>query len=76
MNWLNEVTSAITGTLTAIGNAIFNFLKTGFTTLFFDTNAEGVQQVSDFAKFGFVIMGISLGLGLTYWIVNFVRKRR
>lgn len=75
MSWITDITNAITGSLTSIGNAIFEFLKSGFTTLFLDTSG-GSTTVSTFGIFLFVIMGVSLALGLCYFIVNMVRKHR
>ena len=77
MSWINDLVSAITGALTGIGNAIFEFLKDGFTTLFLevDSTTHNVTGVSNFGLFSFVIMGIALALGLTYFIVNLVRRK-
>ena len=74
--WVGQIIDAITQTFTDLGEAVFNFLKTGFTTLFLEVDAQGaVTGVSNFGIFGFVIMGISLVLGLTYFIVNLVRRK-
>lgn len=76
MSWIEELVTAITSTFTKLGNAVFTFLKDGFVTLFFDKTAEGViEGVSDFGIFAFVLMGVSLCLGLTYYIVNLVRRK-
>ena len=75
MSWITDITGAITGSLTSIGNAIFEFIKTGFTTLFFDVTDGTITGVSNFGKFAFIIMGISLALGMTYFIVNLVRRK-
>ena len=76
MSWINDLVSAITASLTGIGNAIFEFLKTGFTTLFLevDSTTHQVTGVSNFGIFAFVILGVSLALGLSYYIVTMVRK--
>lgn len=77
MSWINDIGSAIVSTFTTVGNAVLDFLKTGFTTLFLEVSSEGaISGVSNFGIFGFVIMGISLVLGLTYFLVNLIRKRR
>ena len=74
--WVGQIIDAITQTFTDLGEAVFNFLKTGFTTLFLEVDAQGaVTGVSNFGIFGFGIMGISLVLGLTYFIVNLVRRK-
>lgn len=76
MSWITEIVTAITSTFTNLGNAIFDFLKDGFVTLFLETDAQGaVTGVSSFGIFGFVLMGIALCLGLTYFIVNLVRRK-
>lgn len=76
MSWITDLVNAITSTFTNLGTAIFNFLKDGFVTLFLETDAQGaVTGVSSFGIFSFVIMGISLVLGLTYFIVNMVRRK-
>lgn len=76
MTWIGIIIEAITKTFTDLGTAVFTFLKDGFTTLFLETSSEGaVTGVSNFGIFGFILMGISLVLGLTYWIVNLVRRK-
>lgn len=76
MSWITDIINAITSTFTNIGTAIFNFLKDGFVTLFLETDAQGaVTGVSSFGIFGFVLMGLSLVLGLTYFITNLVRRK-
>lgn len=76
MSWITDLVNAITNTFTNLGNAIFGMLKTGFTTLFLEVDGQGaVTGVSNFGIFGFVLMGISLCLGLTYFIVNLVRRK-
>lgn len=75
-SWIGNIVTAITTTFTDLGNAIFSMLKDGFTTLFLETNESGaVTGVSNFGIFGFILMGISLCLGLTYFIVNLVRRK-
>lgn len=74
--WIGQIIQAITDTFTNLGTSVFNFLKDGFTTLFLEVDGQGaVTGVSNFGLFGFVIMGISLVLGLTYFIVNLVRRK-
>ena len=76
MTWITEIVSAITTPLTSLISAVLGALKDGFTTLFFDKTAEGaIEGISNFGIFAFVLMGISLALGLTYYITNLVRKK-
>ena len=76
MTWVAQIVEAITSTFTDLGTAVFNLLKTGFTTLFLETGENGaITGVSNFGIFGFILMGLSLVLGLTYFIVNLVRRK-
>jgi hypothetical protein len=76
MSWVTDIINAITSTFTNLGTAVFNFLKDGFVTLFLKTDAQGaVTGVSELGIFGFVLMGLSLVLGLTYFITNLVRRK-
>lgn len=76
MSWIEELVTAITSTFTSLGTAIFTFLKDGFMSLFFKVSSAGaIEGVSEFGIFSFVLMGISLCLGLTYFIVNLVRRK-
>lgn len=75
-SWITEIINAIIQTFTGLGDAVFNLLKSGFVTLFLETDGQGaVTGVSAFGIFGFVLMGISLVLGLTYFITNLVRRK-
>lgn len=76
MSWVTEIVTAITSSLTTLGNAIFEFLKDGFVTLFLTTDAQGsITGVSPFGIFGFVLMGIALSMSLAYFITNLVRRK-
>lgn len=74
--WIGQLIQAITTTFTDLGTAVFNFLKDGFTTLFLVVDGQGaVTGVSNFGIFTFVLIGISLTLGLTYVITNICRRK-
>lgn len=76
MTWITEIVSAITTPLTTLTTAVLSALKEGFVTLFFKTSSEGaIEGISSFGIFSFVLMGISLALGLTYYITNLVRRK-
>lgn len=76
MSWVTEIVTAITSSLTSLGNAIFEFLKDGFVTLFLTTDGQGaITGVSPFGIFGFVLMGIALSMSLAYFITNLVRRK-
>lgn len=76
MSWISELITAITDSFSGIGDAIITFLKDGFMNLFFDLSETGtIDGISEFGIFSFVLMGISLALGLTYFVVNLVRRK-
>jgi len=75
-SWVSELIQNITGTFTDLGTAVFNFLKNGFMTLFLEVSEAGaVTGVSAFGIFAFVLIGISLTLGLTKYITSMVRRK-
>lgn len=77
MGWITDIGSAITGIFTSLGNGILEFITSGFTRLFLEVSEAGaVTGVSNFGLFMFVLLGISIVMGLTYFLVNVVRKRR
>lgn len=76
MDWISQLVTAITSTFTTLSTAVFNMLKNGFTTLFLETSSAGeITGVSTFGIFSFILIGISLCLGMTYFIVNMVRRK-
>lgn len=76
MTWVTDLITAITTSLTGIGSALTDFLKTTFTGLFFNVAESGtITGVSNFGIFAFVLMGLSLALSLVYFIVNMVRRK-
>lgn len=77
MGWISDIGSAITGIFSSLGNGILEFLTSGFTLLFLEVSEAGaVTGVSNFGIFMFVLLGISIVMGLTYFLVNVIRKRR
>lgn len=77
MEWIGEIGSAITGIFSSLGNGILEFLTSGFTLLFLKVSESGaVTGVSNFGIFMFILLGISIVMGLTYFLVNVIRKRR
>lgn len=57
--------TTITGLAAGIKDMFLNIL-------YVDPQAE-VLVISDFAKFGFIMMGLSLALGLGYFIIRKIR---
>ena len=79
--WLQAILAAITGAFITLGNAVLQFLKRGFVELFCEYTGSldstyTITGASPISYYCFVIMGISLTLGLTYYIVNMVRRSR
>ena len=73
----NAIVDVITSTFLTLGLGILTFIKDGFTTLFLEVDGSGITTgLSDFGVFSFVLMGISLVMGLTYVIYNFVKRKR
>lgn len=75
-SWVGDLIDNLVGTFTDLGTAVFNFLKDGFVTLFLETSEAGaVTGVSAFGIFAFVLIGISLCLGLTKFITAMARRK-
>lgn len=75
---MNDIISTIMDALKEVGTGLIEFIKEGVSSALFDTVGTGdtaTQVLSDFAKFGFVMAGLSLGLGLLYFVVNLVRRK-
>ena len=72
---INGIIEAITGAFTELGQAVINLIKDGFIWLFTEytkseTGVYTITGVSAFGYFVFILMGISLCLGLVYFLVN------
>ena len=79
--WLQQILQAITGSFQTLGDAVLGFLKRGFVELFCEytgtlDSTYTITGPSPIAYFVFIIMGISLVLGLTYYLVNMLRRSR
>lgn len=61
--------SGVTDTITGLGTAI----KDMFMNLLFVDPSASDLVLSEFAKFSFLLMGVSLALGLGYFIINKIR---
>lgn len=58
----------ISGVATGIGNGLSELAK----SIFISTGAEGAQTLSVFGGLIVIFAGISLAIGLSRWVVNFV----
>lgn len=61
--------SGVTDTITGLGTAV----KDMFMNLLFEDPVAETLVLSEFAKFSFLLMGVSLALGLGYFIINKIR---
>lgn len=61
--------SGVTTTITGLGTAI----KDMFMNLLFEDPVAETLVLSEFAQFSFLLMGVSLALGLGYFIINKIR---
>ena len=61
--------SAFTDTITGISTGV----KDMFMNLLYEDPTSSVLVLSDFAKFGFLMMGLSMALGLGYFIIRKIR---
>lgn len=79
-NLVTQIIQAITSSFTELGQAILGLLKNGFVWLFTEyTESQGVYTITGISAFGyfvFILMGISLVCGLTYFITNMVRRSK
>lgn len=75
---IQSIIDAITSVFTDLGTAVINLIKTGFIELFCETDSttNAITGLSVFAYVSFVLMGISLTLGLVYYLVNMTRRSR
>lgn len=63
---INTMFSGVTITAEGLGNAI----KDMFLNIIYDDPAAEVKVISQFATFIFLMFGVSLTLGLGYFIIN------
>lgn len=81
---INDVINAIVGLLTRVGGGIVNALKVIFQVCFLDGTFDATTGaftpatdggVSDLGYFIFMLLGISLAVGLTRWVTSLVRRK-
>jgi hypothetical protein len=76
LTWVSDITGALTSSFTELTTSIMEAINNGFTKLFLVTDTAGaVTGVSDFGKFTFVCLGISLAIGLTKFVTSLVRRK-
>ncbi len=65
---ISILVSGITGIATGIGSGLTDLVQ----AIFLETGAEGAMQLSTFGGLIVVFAGISLAIGLSRWVVNWV----
>ena len=70
---MGAIVETISETLVSMITAVAEGMAGAVNALIFTEGADGAQELSNFAKFAFAIFGISLGITLVYFVVNWVR---
>lgn len=70
-NILTEIISLLTGGLTSIASSIGEGLQNMVTSIFLDGTGE-TQKLSVFGGIVIVFAGVSLAIGLSRWVLNFL----
>jgi len=71
----SAIVTAFTSTFTTLGSAILELIKDGFDTLFYVDPSATSPVLSHIAEFTFVMLGLTLVVGITRWIVSLVRRK-
>lgn len=69
---LKEIITILVSGITGIADGVGTGLTTLVTSIFLETGAEGAMQLSTFGGLIVVFAGISLAIGLSRWVVNWV----
>ncbi|MBQ2422510.1 MAG: hypothetical protein II286_01005 [Clostridia bacterium] len=65
---ISILTSGISGIATGIGGGLTDLVQ----AIFIEVGAEGAMQLSVFGGLVVVFAGVSLAIGLSRWVVNWV----
>lgn len=69
---LTEIISILVGGISGIATGIGEGLANLVTSIFLQVGAEGAMELSTFGGVIIVFAGISLAIGLSRWVVNWV----
>ena len=69
---LSEIISILVAGISGLATGIGEGLTSLVTAIFLETGAEGAMQLSTFGGLIVVFAGISLAIGLSRWVVNWV----
>lgn len=72
MEILNEIVGILVGGITGVATGVGQGLQSLATNIFLETGEGGVQSLSVMGTLIVVFAGISLALGLSRWVLNFV----
>ncbi len=67
---ITDIMSGFTGSISGLTGGI----RDAFTSLIYETSASGDQVISNFAKFGFVLLGFGLAISVIFFIINLIRR--
>ena len=70
---MGELITTMFGGFTDTISGLTGGVKEMFLNLIYENPSAEVLVLSDFAKFGFVMMGLSMALGLGYFIIRKIR---
>ena len=76
--WFSALVAAILQVLTDVGTGIFEFIKTGFVSLFceVDSTTHAITGPSIIAYFAFAMLGLTLAISLTKYVTSLIRCKR
>lgn len=69
---LSEIISILVAGISGLATGIGEGLTALVTSIFLETGTEGAMQLSTFGGLIVVFAGISLAIGLSRWVVNWV----
>ena len=70
---MGELITSMFSSFSDVISGLAGGVKEMFMNLLYENPTAEVLVVSDFAKFGFIMAGLSLALGLGYFIIKKIR---
>lgn len=76
MDVLGDIIEILIGGISDFGSGLATGINTFIKSLFLEYSAQGAYEgLSTFGIITIVFMGLALAIGITRWIVRFVRNR-
>lgn len=75
VTWLTEIIEILVGSIVPFAQGIGDGLSQLVQSLFLQTTGSGADAVTTLSVFGTVVIvfaGISLAIGLSRWVLNFI----